>query len=182
MPQAPTGIYFVTHGPKGHVFTYRRQGSAASLMTPADLKPELITGASFLHASGISQAISASAARNRAAAMAMARAAGVSVSFDTNFRPRLWTAEQARPVIEAAAARGRHPQDLDRGLRRPAGARGARRHRPPFPGAGGGRRDRHAGPRGRVPRHGRQCSSMWRAGRSTRWTPRVRAMPSPARC
>ena len=33
--EAPTGIYFVTHGPKGHVFTYRRKGSAASLMTPA---------------------------------------------------------------------------------------------------------------------------------------------------
>jgi 2-dehydro-3-deoxygluconokinase len=39
---APTGLYFVTHGPQGHVFTYRRQGSAASLMTPADLDPALI--------------------------------------------------------------------------------------------------------------------------------------------
>jgi 2-dehydro-3-deoxygluconokinase len=37
------------------------------------------------------------------AAIAMARAAGVSVSFDTNFRPRLWTAAKARPVIEQAA-------------------------------------------------------------------------------
>ena len=27
----------------------------------------------------------------------------VRVSYDTNFRPRLWTAEAARPVIEAAA-------------------------------------------------------------------------------
>jgi 2-dehydro-3-deoxygluconokinase len=101
--EAPTGLYFVTHGPEGHVFTYRRKGSAASLMTPADLKPELIAGARFFHASGISQAISASAAETVAAAMAMARAAGVSVSYDTNFRPRLWTAEAARPVIEAAA-------------------------------------------------------------------------------
>jgi 2-dehydro-3-deoxygluconokinase len=102
-PEAPTGLYFVTHGPRGHVFTYRRKGSAASLMTPRDLKPDLIAGARFLHASGISQAISASAAETVAAAMAMARANGVSVSYDTNFRPRLWTAEMARPVIEAAA-------------------------------------------------------------------------------
>ena len=29
-PQAPTGVYFVTHGPEGHVFTYRRAGSAAT--------------------------------------------------------------------------------------------------------------------------------------------------------
>lgn len=103
--EAPTGIYFVTHGPEGHVFTYRRKGSAASLMTPDDLKPELIAGAMFLHASGISQAISASAAETVAAAIDIAKAAGVGVSFDTNFRPRLWTAETARPVIEAAAAR-----------------------------------------------------------------------------
>lgn len=100
---APTGLYFVTHGPHGHVFTYRRKGSAASLMTPADLRPELIASARFFHASGISQAISASAAETVAAAMAMARAAGVSISFDTNFRSRLWTAEAARPVIEKAA-------------------------------------------------------------------------------
>lgn len=102
-PEAPTGLYFVTHGPQGHVFTYRREGSAASLMTPGGLKPELIAGARFLHVSGISQAISASAAATVAAAMAMARAAGVSISFDTNFRPRLWTASAARPAIEAAA-------------------------------------------------------------------------------
>jgi 2-dehydro-3-deoxygluconokinase len=100
---APTGLYFVTHGEAGHVFTYRRQGSAASLITPRDLKPELIGAARFLHASGISQAISTSAAGTVAAAIAMARAAGVSVSFDTNFRPRLWSAEAARPVIESAA-------------------------------------------------------------------------------
>ena len=102
-PQAPTGLYFVTHGPQGHVFTYRRKDSAASLMTPADLTPELIADARFLHASGISQAISASAAETVAAAIAMAKARGVSVSFDTNFRPRLWSAEAARPVIESAA-------------------------------------------------------------------------------
>ena len=102
---APTGLYFVTHGPQGHVFTYRRAGSAASLMTPAGLDPALIGQARFLHVSGISQAISESAAATVAAAIATARAAGVGVSFDTNFRPRLWQAARARPVVEAAAAR-----------------------------------------------------------------------------
>lgn len=103
-PGAPTGLYFVTHGPAGHVFTYRRAGSAASRMTPASLDPSLIASARFLHASGISQAISDSAAETVAAAIAMARRAGVRVSYDTNFRPRLWSADKARPVIEAAAA------------------------------------------------------------------------------
>ena len=102
--KAPTGLYFVTHGPQGHVFTYRREGSAASLMTPALLKPGLIAGARFLHVSGISQAISASAAETVSAAIALARRSGVKVSFDTNFRPRLWRAEEARGPILAAAA------------------------------------------------------------------------------
>lgn len=101
---APTGLYFVTHGPAGHVFTYRRAGSAASRMTPADLDPAMIAGARFFHASGISQAISDSAAETVAAGMALARKAGVLVSYDTNFRPRLWPAAKARPVITAAAA------------------------------------------------------------------------------
>ena len=101
---APTGLYFVTHGPSGHVFTYRRAGSAASRMRPADLDPALIASARFLHASGISQAISETAAETVAAAISMARKSGVGVSFDTNFRSRLWTAEKARPAIEAAAA------------------------------------------------------------------------------
>jgi 2-dehydro-3-deoxygluconokinase len=102
---APTGLYFVTHGPQGHVFTYRRKGSAASLMTAADANPPVITGAKFLHASGISQAISPTAADAVSAAIDTARGAGVRVSYDTNFRPRLWTADEARPVICAAAAR-----------------------------------------------------------------------------
>jgi 2-dehydro-3-deoxygluconokinase len=101
---APTGLYFVTHGPGGHVFTYRRKDSAASLMTPADLDLDLIGAARFLHASGISQAISASAAETVTAAMAAARASCVRISYDTNYRPRLWTPKEARPVIEAAAA------------------------------------------------------------------------------
>lgn len=102
---APTGIYFVTHGPSGHVFTYRRAGSAASRMTPEGLDLALIASARFLHVSGISQAISDSAAETVAAAIAMACKAGVRVSFDTNFRARLWPADKARPVIEAAATR-----------------------------------------------------------------------------
>lgn len=102
---APTGLYFVTHGPDGHRFTYRRKGSAASLMTPAGLDRGLIAGTRFLHASGISQAIGASAAETVMAAIAVARAAGAAISYDTNFRPRLWSAAEAWPVIAAAAAR-----------------------------------------------------------------------------
>lgn len=103
-PEAPTGLYFVTHGPSGHSFTYRRAGSAASLIKPADLAPEQLRKARVLHASGISLAISEGAAATVAEAFAIAKAAGRQVSFDTNFRPRLWPAARALPVIEQAAA------------------------------------------------------------------------------
>ena len=100
---AHTGLYFVTHGPAGHVFSYMRAGSAASRLTADDVPAELIKGAKVLHASGISQAISSSAADAVFSAMRMARAAGVLVSYDTNLRLRLWPLDRARAVIHAAA-------------------------------------------------------------------------------
>ncbi len=102
-PIAHTGLYFITHGAEGHVFSYMRAGSAASRMTPDDLPADLIKNAKVLHASGISQAISSSAADTVFSAMRMARAAGVLVSYDTNLRLRLWPLDRARGVIHAAA-------------------------------------------------------------------------------
>jgi 2-dehydro-3-deoxygluconokinase len=103
-PSAHTGLYFVTHGSQGHVFSYMRAGSAASRMTPEDVPNDMIKGARILHASGISQAISSSAADAVYAAIATARQSGVRVSYDTNLRLRLWPLERARAVIHAAAA------------------------------------------------------------------------------
>jgi len=102
---APTGVYFVTHGPQGHEFSYLRAGSAASRMTPATLPRALIRGAKILHVSGISQAISATACDASLAAMDEARAAGVRVSYDTNLRLKLWPLPRARAVILTSLAR-----------------------------------------------------------------------------
>jgi 2-dehydro-3-deoxygluconokinase len=100
---AHTGIYFISHGPDGHVFSYMRAGSAASRMTADDVPESLIKSAKVLHASGISQAISSSAADTVFSAMRTARANGVLVSYDTNLRLRLWPLDRARAVIHAAA-------------------------------------------------------------------------------
>lgn len=100
--QAPTGIYFVTHGPQGHEFSYLRAGSAASRMTPEWLPVDLVQRARILHVSGISLAISASARETAFAAMARAREAGTLVSFDSNLRLKLWTLEEARAGIARA--------------------------------------------------------------------------------
>jgi 2-dehydro-3-deoxygluconokinase len=101
---APTGLYFVTHGEQGHVFSYRRAGSAASLMTPQDIDADLIARARVLYASGISQAISSSACDTVFAAFEIARAAGTLIAYDTNLRLKLWPLARARAIIEAAAA------------------------------------------------------------------------------
>jgi 2-dehydro-3-deoxygluconokinase len=96
--EAPTAAYFVTHGAQGHVFSYLRAGSAASRITPADLR---IQQASIVHASGISMAISASACDTVLAAFQNAKG---KIAFDSNLRLKLWPLERARAMIGKAAA------------------------------------------------------------------------------
>jgi 2-dehydro-3-deoxygluconokinase len=98
---AHTAVYFITHGPGGHVFSYLRKGSAASRMQPAQLPSGLIASAEFFHVSGISQAISESACDSVFAAIGIARQAGSRVVYDCNLRPRLWPAARAAAVIRA---------------------------------------------------------------------------------
>jgi 2-dehydro-3-deoxygluconokinase len=68
-------------------------------MTPGFLPKDYIASAKLLHVSGISQAISSSACDTVFAAIALARAAGRLVSYDPNFRPKLWPIDRARAVI-----------------------------------------------------------------------------------
>jgi len=96
---APTGVYFVSHGPDGHQFDYLRAGSAASRYAPNDLPLDAIAAAQVLHVSGISLAISVSACDTALAAIGHARANGVRVSFDTNLRLKLWPLARARAVM-----------------------------------------------------------------------------------
>jgi 2-dehydro-3-deoxygluconokinase len=102
--QAPTGLYFVNHGPEGHAFSYLRAGSAASRMQPQTMDLSAVANTQWLHVSGISQAISASACDTVLAAIDAARAAGAKVSFDPNLRLSLWPLARARAVIGATIA------------------------------------------------------------------------------
>lgn len=103
-----TGIYFVTHGPQGHEFSYLRADSAASRMTPQWLQQgpaqAVVQASRILHASGISLAISTSACDTVFAAMQLAREAGTLVAFDSNLRLKLWPMERARACITRAIA------------------------------------------------------------------------------
>jgi 2-dehydro-3-deoxygluconokinase len=98
-PHAPTGVYFVSHGPEGHQFDYLRAGSAASRYAPRDLPLDAIAAAQMLHLSGISLAIGVNACDAALAAIGHARAHGVRVSFDTNLRLKLWPLARARAVM-----------------------------------------------------------------------------------
>ncbi|SDG49252.1 sugar kinase [Paraburkholderia phenazinium] len=99
---APTGVYFVSHGPDGHQFDYLRAGSAASRYAPHDLPLDALAAAQVLHLSGISLAISVSACDAALAAIGHARANGVRISFDTNLRLKLWPLARARAVMVEA--------------------------------------------------------------------------------
>ncbi|NKC31533.1 sugar kinase [Falsiroseomonas selenitidurans] len=101
-PEAPTGIYFVTHSEKGHDFTFYRKGSAASRMRVQDVPEAAIRQARILHLSGISLGISDSACDAAFHAIQVARQAGVTVSFDTNLRLRLWPLRRASACIHTA--------------------------------------------------------------------------------
>ena len=104
IPDAPTGIYFISYGPDGHEFSYRRAGSAASLITLEDIPADLIEQARILHVSGISQAISTTACDAVFHAIGIARRAGTLVAYDPNLRLRLWPLDRARAIVEATAA------------------------------------------------------------------------------
>ena len=102
-----TGIYFVTHGSQGHEFHYLRADSAASRMTPQWLSgtpTEMIRSSHFLHLSGISLAVSASACDTGFEAMETAREAATLVSFDSNLRLKLWPLARAKACTAQAVA------------------------------------------------------------------------------
>ncbi len=98
-PDASTAAYFISHGPAGHQFDYLRKGSAASRHAVSDLPAPMIREAKILHFTGISLAISTTAAETCFAAASIARQASVRISFDTNLRLRLWPLERARMVM-----------------------------------------------------------------------------------
>ena len=97
---APTGVFFREWLPDGarRVYYYRA-GSAASWLSPADLRPEAFEGTRIVHLTGITPALSAGCAATVARAIELAREAGAQVSFDPNYRTRLWDEATARVTL-----------------------------------------------------------------------------------
>lgn len=103
---APTGLMIKERRAEGLTrVSYYRAGSAGSRLAPEDIDAGLVQSAGVLHVTGITPALSASAADAVRAAVDLAVDAGVPVSFDVNHRSKLWSAEDAVPTYRELAAR-----------------------------------------------------------------------------
>jgi 2-dehydro-3-deoxygluconokinase len=69
-------------------------------MAPGAFDPDYLRGADFLHLTGITPALSKGCAEFVRWAAREARARGVRVSFDVNYRSKLWAPEAARGFVE----------------------------------------------------------------------------------
>jgi len=96
------GLYFVELGaaPRPISVIYDRAGSAIAQATPDHFDWEAIADTDFLHLSGITLGLSASSYEIGVRAMEEASRRGATVTFDVNYRQRLWT-----PQVAADAAR-----------------------------------------------------------------------------
>lgn len=93
------GLYFLEEGgpPRGSQIIYDRRDSAISRITPDELPRGLFTPGHLrmFHTTGITLALSDSARATAELAAELAHAAGALVTFDINYRSRLWSAQQA---------------------------------------------------------------------------------------
>jgi 2-dehydro-3-deoxygluconokinase len=89
-PDAPTGLYVSEPTPKeGHHYTYWRRGSAGSRLEPGDIDAAFLSDLGVLLISGVTLAISPSAAAAAEDIMARAQIGGVRTALVLNHRARL---------------------------------------------------------------------------------------------
>lgn len=96
------GIYFLESGSsmRASNVVYDRAHSSVSTARAEQFDfGAVFEGADWFHFTGITPAVSDSAAQLTEEALKAARAAGVTVSVDLNFRKKLWSSEKARQVM-----------------------------------------------------------------------------------
>lgn len=118
------GVYYLEGGAaqRPSVVFYDREDSAFSQVRPGFFDwGEVFSGAEWFHLSGVSPAVSASAAETCFEAVKAAKKAGVTVSLDLNFRKKLWrygksACEIMRPLVSHADVLFANEEDIQLSL------------------------------------------------------------------
>jgi len=96
------GVYYLESGANQRPsnVVYDRAGSSISAAQSGDFDwQDIFTGAEWFHITGITPALSESAAELSLEAVKAAKAAGVTVSCDLNFRGKLWKYGKSAPEV-----------------------------------------------------------------------------------
>jgi 2-dehydro-3-deoxygluconokinase len=105
--QGRAGLYFLELGasPRASSVLYDRTGSAISMIKPGEVDwANVFTGSRHFHVSGITPALSTSASEVTVEALKAAKKAGCTVSYDLNYRKKLWTPSDAKKIQEPMMA------------------------------------------------------------------------------
>ena len=101
------GLYFLELGasPRASSVLYDRAGSAISMVQTGEIDwAKVFTGSKHFHVSGITPALSGSASEVTVEALKAAKKAGCSVSYDLNYRKKLWSPTDAKKIQEPMMA------------------------------------------------------------------------------
>jgi 2-dehydro-3-deoxygluconokinase len=101
------GLYFVEFGssPRASSVLYDRANSAISMVQPGEVDwAKVFHGTKHFHVSGITPALSSSATQVTVEALKAAKKAGCTVSYDLNYRKKLWSPADAKKIQEPMMA------------------------------------------------------------------------------
>ena len=95
------GTYYVEFGeaPRGIQVTYDRAHSCAAELDVNEIDWDSLLDARLLHLTGITPALSPSCAEVVTSAVQKAKERGVQISFDINYRQKLWSEEKAAQAL-----------------------------------------------------------------------------------
>ena len=95
------GVFYVEYAvpPRPIEVTYDRTGSCFAQMSPGAVDYERLLATRLLHLTGITPALSQNASTIVHHCAERARANGIPISFDVNYRRKLWPPEQARTAL-----------------------------------------------------------------------------------
>lgn len=96
------GIYFLEGGASQRAsnVVYDRAGSSIAAIQPGQIDwAKAFAGAQWFHLTGITPALSESAAATSLESLKAAKAAGLTTSMDLNFRKKLWSSAKANTVM-----------------------------------------------------------------------------------